>query len=132
MPNISKTLLRTDETMDRYIAEMRKNASEGISKDPFSDFMLYLVKEFEHWVIIENKYPYDAIAKVSHLILTKRKVAFDWNLINKEEMEEFSKLRSSYLAENYDLIWENLPRGQTIPGHFHLHLLVLKREEVNS
>jgi hypothetical protein len=81
-------------------------------------------------VIIENEFPYDAIATTSHMISTKREVRLDWNLLNDDEIKEFEDIKENYLHDNYDVLWENLPKGQSIPGHFHLHLLVLKREEI--
>lgn len=128
--NISKTLLRTDETMKKYAAEMKALEAKGLVNNPFKDLKQDLVKEFDNWVIIENKYPYDAIAKVSHILVSKREVPFKWDLLNEAEIKEFESLREHYLNEHYDLIWENLPKGQTIPGHFHLNLLVLKREPI--
>lgn len=76
---------------------------------------------------MENKYPYDAVATTSHILATKREVSFDWSLLNSEEKNEFEEIKKNYLVNHYDVIWENLPKGQTIPGHFHLNLLVLKR-----
>jgi len=127
---ITRTYLRTDEGMNNYmrISDERKLTSEKVKI--FTDWQDSLVKEFKHWVIINNEFPYDAIATTSHMIATKREVAFDWNLLNEEELKEFTGLKNTYLKENYEVVWENLPKGQTQPGHFHLHLLVLKREEL--
>ncbi len=130
MLNITRTFLRSDEMMTKYMSDMRELEEKGTRTNPFLDWKSCLVKEFEHWVIIENKYPYDAIATTSHIISTKREVAFNWDLLTPEELDEFNAIKKDYLSEHYDVIWENLPKGQTVPGHFHLNLLVLKREEV--
>jgi hypothetical protein len=63
------------------------------------------------------------------MIVTKRIVPFDWRLLTPEEEKEIEFLKETYLNEHYEVVWENLPKGQTVPGHFHLHLLVLKRSE---
>lgn len=128
--NITRTFLRTEEGMDRYMEVMKDRNEKKIKSDHFVNYEHLLIKEFKHWVIIENEFPYDAVATTSHLISTKREIALDWNLLNKEEWEEFKSIKEEYLKNNYDAIWENFPSGQTIPGHFHLHLVVLKREEV--
>ena len=130
MRNITRTFLRSEATMNRYMADMRLLEEKGIHTNPLRDWKSCLVKEFNHWAIIENKYPYDAIAKVSHILLTKREVPFKWDLLSKEELDEFNEIKSKYLPDNYDLIWENLPSGQTVPVHFHLNVLVLRREQV--
>ncbi len=128
--NITRTFLRTEEGMDRYMEVMKERNEKNIKSDHFVNYQHLLIKEFKHWVIIENEFPYDAVATTSHLISTKREIALDWSLLNKEEWEEFKSIKEEYLKNNYDAIWENFPSGQTIPGHFHLHLVVLKREEV--
>ena len=130
MANITRTFLRSDEMMTKYMEVMKKREEKGIKYNPFTSNQEILVKEFNYWNIIENEFPYDAIATVSHMIATKREVPFDWRLLTSEEEKEIEFLKETYLNENYDVVWENLPKGQTIPKHFHLHLLVLKREEI--
>lgn len=128
--HIDRTFLRSEETMNRYIAYTKARAQMPHPPDPFADLDAIALETFEHWVIVPNDYPYDAIATVSHLLFTRRAVAFDWTLLNNAELAELEELRTRYLNEHYDLIWENLPKGQTVPGHFHLHLLTLRRESV--
>lgn len=126
---VTRTFLRSDEMMNEYmrISEERRERAEIV--DPFSKWNELLVKEFKHWAIMENEFPYDAVASVNHMITTKRVVPFDWNLLNEEELNELKEIKNTYIKENYDALWENLPRGITIPIHFHLHLIVLKRKE---
>ncbi len=127
MANITRTFLRSSGMMTEYMRVMREREETGVKYNPFEEPP---VTEFKHWVIVENQFPYDAIATVSHMLATKRTVPLDWKFLNEEEVQEFSELQETYLNEHYDVLWENLPKGQTIPGHFHLHLLVLKREEI--
>lgn len=130
MRNITRTFLRTDETMDKYIKFMQSKSEDSSAGNNFDNEDERIVKEFKYWRIIENKFPYDAIATISHMIIPKRSVSFDWKLLNKEEEQELEELQDTYMNDHYDVIWENLAKGRTIPGRFHLHLLVLKREEV--
>ncbi len=127
---VTRTFLRTEATMNEYMRVVEERKQKGIIVNPFLNWQNDLVKEFNNWVIIKNDFPYDSIATVSHMIATKRVVEFDWNLLNEEELAEFKEIKNTYIKENYDALWENLPRGGTIFGHFHLHLIILKREEV--
>ncbi len=127
---VTRTFLRTEETMNKYMEMSNNKREKGESVNPFLNWQDSLVKEFTHWVIIENGFPYDAIASVSHMLSTKRAVAFDWNLLNEDEKSEFELIKHTYLKETYDVLWENLPRGATFPAHFHLHLLILRREDI--
>lgn len=127
---VTRTFLRTQETMEIYMKTAEERKLSGVKVDHFLRWHENLVKEFNHWVIVTNEFPYDAVAQVSHMIATKREVGFDWDLLTNEERDEYELIKKTYLAEHYDAIWENLPRGSTVAHHFHLHLIVLKREEI--
>jgi len=127
MRNITRTFLRSDKIMTKYMEVMKEREEKGIKYNPFEETP---IKEFTHWVIVDNQFPYDAVATTTHMLATKRKVAFDWQLLTEDERSEFEQIKKEYLSEHYDAIWENLPKGQTVPGHFHLNLLILKREDV--
>jgi hypothetical protein len=116
--------------MDRYIQAIVERKELTVPVNPFLNWKESCIKEFEHWVIIPNEFPYDAISTTNHMIATKRAVAFDWRLLTLEEEKEIDMLKETYLNEHYDVVWENLPKGQTVPAHFHLQLLVLMSEEV--
>ena len=127
---ITKTFLRSEETMRKYF-EFSQKVKEGKEKSDFdTDLEKIAIKKFKYWMIIENKFPYDVIADISHMLLPIRKVAFNWDLLSREERDELEELKKTYIQENYDVIYENTVRGMTIPKWFHLHLLVLKREEI--
>lgn len=133
---ITATYLRSSETMEKYIKEFNERKKPGKSHDPFLHALNnpqgQVIKMFEHWFIMINDFPYDNIAETNHMIVTKRHVAFDWKLLTESEKQEFQFLRDTYLKKNYDVIYENLPSGQTQPGRFHLHLLKLKRTSVDD
>lgn len=128
---ITATYLRSKETMKRYIHEFEKRKEPGKSHNPFQHALenpeQEIIMEFNHWFIMDNGFPYDAVADVHHMIVTKRHVAFDWKLLTDEEKSEFQSLRDTYLKDHYDVIYENLPSGQTQPGWFHINLLKLRR-----
>ena len=137
MQKITGTKVRTPEMMRKYyeVSNERKAAkSKGeFIPHPFANILDKNIISFNYWVIINNDFPYDAIANVSHMILPKRKFSFDWKLMNAVERAELDQLKQNgYISKNYDVIWENLPIGQTIPGRFHLHLLKLKRYEIKK
>ena len=80
------------------------------------------IKEFDHWRIIANDFPYDEIAETHDMVVLKRH-ASDTE-INEEERLELDILKDSYIKEHYKYILEPTKGGKTIPGHLHLHLLV--------
>lgn len=86
--------------------------------------------EFEHWIIVANRFPYDIALKKHHLLLPKRAVPAQGDL-NPEELIELSRIMEQ-VQHNYDFILSNFPRKQSIKTHFHLHLGVYydNREEM--
>lgn len=133
---ITATYLRSKETMEKYITEFEKRKQPGKSHNPFKHALEnpqnQIIEEFNNWFIMVNDFPYDAVAEINHMIVTKREVSFDWKQLTKSELKEFQVLRDTYLKDNYDVIYENLPSGQTQPGWFHLNLLKLKRTSLDK
>jgi len=78
-----------------------------------------LLKEYEHWILVENKYPYDLIASKHDLIATKRHIKGHDNL-TIAEIAELNKIRNE---TNYDLEMFNKPIRQSHNTHFHIHFI---------
>ena len=83
-----------------------------------------IVKKFKHWKVIQNRFPWDRIAKVHHMIVPIRHVTFE--KLNNAEKKEYQIIKESYLQKNYENISESTNKRKTIPEHFHLHLIVAK------
>lgn len=127
--HLTTTFLRSHETESRYLEQRKRRVHDPKNNPPFEPRIDNAIREFDHWFIIENDFPYDAIATTHHLLFTKRKVAFEWDLLTQEEREELEYLKKEFFNNEYDVFYENLPKGQTLRSHFHLHLLILKRSQ---
>jgi hypothetical protein len=82
------------------------------------------IKNFKHWRIVKNLFPWDRIARIHHMIIPKRHVVYEE--LSALEKRELDRLRPRYLNDHYWVIAEATHRKKSIPGHFHLHLMVLK------
>lgn len=78
-------------------------------------------QEFKHWIIVKNKFPYDAVARTHDLIVSKRHVG--WNKLSKLELAELKKLKETYLCQNYSFLLEAFAKDRSVPNHYHLHLI---------
>lgn len=76
-----------------------------------------LVADYGDWIIIGNKFPYNKVFSVSHMLAPKEHIS-DLNQEQKEMLENI--LRG---LNGYDMYAWNVPKKQTIPRHFHIHLL---------
>jgi hypothetical protein len=110
--------LRTPEG-DRKYVEYRAQAGAA---DPCALCAAPAISSFTHWKIVENRFPYDRIAAVHHMILPLRHV--DETGLAAAELEELSLLKRGELNTGYQFIIEATHRQKSIPGHFHLHLVV--------
>ena len=82
------------------------------------------IKNFKHWRIIDNKFPYDRIAKVNHMIIPKRHIAE--RELNKMEKKEFESIKSGFIDKKYEFLIEGTNKNKSIPNHFHIHLIITK------
>lgn len=114
--------LRTPEITKRYQLYLKTLPSIG----PCILCAKQTLKEFEHWKIVLNDFPYDRIAKTHHMLIPYRHVQEGG--LNEEEFKELRKIKETYVNTEYDWIMEPVPKGKTIPSHFHLHLILGKEE----
>ena len=115
--------LRTRKTTNRY----KKHIADGFLADGCSlckKNKKELIKEFKHWKIVNNIFPWDRIAKTSHMVIPKRHVK-GINL-TMTEIKELESIKSGYINEKYQIIVESTHKNKSIPEHFHLHLIVTK------
>lgn len=111
-------LLRTKETATRY-EEALKTAPKNDECRLCSD--LSTIKEFKYWRIVPNAFPYDRFFAISEMLVSKRHT--DENGLSEEEIAEWRELKNTVLSDNYDHIFENLPKQKSIPHHIHYHLV---------
>jgi len=111
-----KTTLRSDAMHTKYLT---------YPKD--KDFMVNApsIKDYQYWRIIENKFPYDTIAKTHHLLVPRRQ-ALNWVDLDIDEMTELDNLMVYDLPQDYDMILLNFPKAQSVKDWLHFHLIVVK------
>lgn len=80
-----------------------------------------LVAEFQYWVLLKNRFPYDRIAKDHWMLAPKRHIPTEKQL-TREENKELERLLEIL---NYDCVLINKKPKRTLPDHYHLHLLKL-------
>lgn len=112
---------RTPQTAEQYRAHRASGALERscplCDTDP--------LEQFTHWKIIPNAFPYDRIAKQHDMVVPLRHV--DEDGLTEEESIEYQALKRTRL-QDYEYIIEASSKNKSIPAHFHLHLLVAKKE----
>ena len=118
------TKLRTKETWDRYQNEPRRNSDKCFICEDTAE----LENEgLQHWTVLNNTYPYDAVAVDHKMLVPFRHVSslFDLN------MDEFEELKFLWHELNnagyFDMAGFNFSAAQTHPSHLHIHLFKWER-----
>lgn len=88
------------------------------------------IREWKHWAIIDNDFPYSAAFKVHHMLIPKRVV--NQKNLNDQERNELDKILNELTREDfYDCTLLNFPKKQSNRQHFHLHLLTYKDTRID-
>jgi len=82
-----------------------------------------VLREFEHWVIIENRFPYDRMARTNDMLVSKRPLNSRYDGTD-EEQSEYETIMKLLAEENfYDAYMENFPRIKSVKKYVHIHLI---------
>lgn len=111
-------------------AEGKKKYMEYLITHPQGDVCDLCEKEaiqkFERWKIVENSFPYDQIAETHHMLATIRHT--DEQGLSSGELDELKIIKITFVNDNYDWVIEATTKNKSIPGHFHQHLIVAKKD----
>jgi len=82
-----------------------------------------VLRNFTHWVIIENRFPYDRMARTNDMLVSKRPLQSRYDG-TEEEQEEFDTIMKLLAKEDfYDAHMENFPKIKSVKRYPHIHLI---------
>jgi len=115
--------LRTKKTEAIYQKHL-KTVDPSIC--PFCEKDREVIREYEYWYLSPNRFQYDLVYKISHLLVCKRHVERKSELF-VAELEEFNKIKEDLLSSGeYNQYIENSRPTRSIPMHLHAHLCSFK------
>ncbi|MEX1026562.1 MAG: hypothetical protein WD049_00930 [Candidatus Paceibacterota bacterium] len=112
-----RTAVRTQETFNAY-ERFKQEAPDGCPLCRSES-----IEEYEHWRMIPNDFPYDTIADEHCMLLPKEHIGVFEEMADNVRQEYNAILAS---LDRFDAVLRNFPKQQTIPEHFHAHLLAYK------
>jgi diadenosine tetraphosphate (Ap4A) HIT family hydrolase len=115
-------IFRTKETHELYEEHKKMGHLEKECPLCAADAIL----QFKNWKLITNKFPYDRVCEVHHMIVPNRHI-IEYEL-TQEEKEELLEIKHTYINETYTFVLEATQRNKSIPSHFHLHLIIPKED----
>ncbi|HVZ76187.1 MAG TPA: hypothetical protein VG934_02890 [Candidatus Paceibacterota bacterium] len=83
------------------------------------------LKKYTYWKITDNKFPFDRIAQRHEMLLPLRHTN-ELGLTEEEKSELLAIKHSDDIQGSYQFMIEATEKQKSIPGHFHIHLLVAK------
>jgi hypothetical protein len=83
-----------------------------------------ILREFTHWVIIKNRFPYDNVAKVNDMLVSKRPIGRHYDGTKDEEDEYHAILKLLAKEGYYDALIENFPSTKSVKKFAHTHLIL--------
>lgn len=97
--------------------EAKKN---GITKDLRTEPAL---QEWQYWRLIENRFPYDMIFDVHHLLIPLSG-ATDRDRLFQNEADELRDIIANMDRDNaYDALMDNFQGRRSVLGLYHIHLV---------
>lgn len=123
---------RSDEIEAKYKSFKDQKIKEGADLTVFNMDDEIVVREFDNWIIIENRFPYDRMTSVNHMLIPRRNFG-DFNEASEIEKEEHLNIKK-LLAEEayYDALVENFPKSKSVTQHVHVHLIRWKYTTENG
>lgn len=114
MSDLPMSLRRAQSELDYQEAKLR-NELVPLHYEP-------LIKQFKHWSIIDNRFPYDVAYQTCHLLIPHRVVP-EYKHLRWAERWELRKIIDKYAQTQYDQVVENMAPKRSVKSIYHLHLL---------
>lgn len=86
-----------------------------------------IIRDWRHWYITPNRFPYDTVAEIHHLLAPFNHVAGHEEMTREVQRELKMILLTLNEERFYDCRMENFSVGKSQPQHYHLHLIKWKR-----
>jgi hypothetical protein len=113
-------ILRSEEVTRKY----REHLAEKVCKGECELCLKTSIERFSLWKIVTNDFPYDKVAQTHHMLTPFRHILE--SQLTEAELDELQNIKKGCINTHYDYLLENTWREQSIPNHFHLHLIVTK------
>ncbi len=114
---------RTPETSKAYKAFKEEKQAKSGTTNHLDITDEIIVKEYTHWLIIENRFPYDAMTSINHMLIPRRSFGDHYEATKEERAEYHTIIQELAANDYYDALVENFPRSRSLSRHAHIHLV---------
>lgn len=82
-----------------------------------------VVREFTHWLIIQNRFPYDNMVRINHLLISREPLTSPLQADTAVKTEFEAIIQELTDQHDYDALIQNFPKTTTVKTQFHVHLV---------
>lgn len=82
-----------------------------------------VIREFTHWVIIKNRFPYDTMVRTNDMLVSRNKNTYLYDCSPEEQNEYHEIIKQLSEEAYYDALIDNFPKARSVKKHTHIHLV---------
>lgn len=114
---------RRKETEEAYQQFKQQAAHNPDTLNTFDFAQETILREYEHWLIIKNRFPYDGMTRRNDLLVSRTPLETLYHAPAAQQ-EEYHRIIQELAQEGlYDALIENFPRTKTVTRFVHIHLI---------
>jgi diadenosine tetraphosphate (Ap4A) HIT family hydrolase len=115
--------MQNPRTVASQVAYNEFKAGRATTSEKFDFADETIIKEYQYWYIIKNRFPYDTMVRINDMLVSKRAVS-TFKELNQAELAEYDTIIDEISAgATYDAKIENFPHVQSVSQHVHVHLV---------
>jgi len=111
---------KTEEAYQEFKKELNGDTS---LLESFNFDNEIILREFDHWVIIKNRFPYDKMARTNDMLVSKQPLSSRHDGTREEQSEYETIMRLLAEEDFYDAYMENFPKIKSVKRYVHVHLI---------
>ncbi len=115
---------RSKKSQGAYARFKKKHKDNKARLEHFEFADETILREFKHWIIIESRFPYDNVASVNDLLISKRPIGRHYDGTQAEEKEYHTIMKLLASEGYYDALIENFPKSKSVKKFAHTHLVI--------
>jgi diadenosine tetraphosphate (Ap4A) HIT family hydrolase len=106
--------LRKQESEERYMQHKDSGLTKPLELEPS-------LKQWTYWRLINNRYPYDSVFEVHHMLIPSRSVSSDRELTAAEKAE-LENILHNFVEQNYHIYFVNTRQRRSNHSMYHIHV----------
>ncbi len=114
---------RYTKTEEKYQDFKKQHKDNPEALELFDFKQETIIRDFTHWMIIKNRFPYDRMARINHMLVSKQPLRTQYDASTEARNELITIMKLLEKEAYYDAYLENFPKTKSVKQHVHIHLI---------